>query len=79
MICRHSSRIPIREAAASADTQFILKQLRMLLRTVEGHEWHFRESTENQRKLDAPPDTKYIAAYLTSGIESILSIYRMKW
>lgn len=77
MICRHTSRFPTREAAApqSADTKFILKQLRMLLKTVKGHEWHFR-SPPDPRK--SPPDTKYIAAYLTSGIESILSIYRMR-
>ena len=77
MICRHTSRILIRESAApqSADTKFILKQLRMLLNTVKGHEWHYREPPDVRK---TPPDTKYIAAYLTSGIESILSIYRMR-
>ena len=77
MICRHTSRIPIRDAAApqSADTKFILKQLRDILKHVRSHEWHFREPPDPRR---TPPDTKYIAAYLTSGIESILSIYRMR-
>ncbi|MGN0870645.1 MAG: hypothetical protein ACI4UV_05585 [Victivallales bacterium] len=76
MKTRSVTTFPIRSVAdISPDTQFILKQLRMLLRTVEGHEWHFRNPPDPCSKT---PDTKYIAAYLTSGIESILSIYRMR-
>lgn len=75
MKLRSITSFPVRSTAdIHPETKFILKQLRMLLRTVDGHEWHFREPA----RPDSPPDTKYIAAYLTSGIESILAIYRMR-